>query len=73
MRWYLDCPLTRPPSSEVSFRELLELALKGKIASNPKPQSKESVKKGGKRKKSALEEACCGPHYCRVSQWIASA
>jgi hypothetical protein len=53
--WYLDCPLKRPQSSEVSFHESLELALKGKIASTSNPQAKESVKKCGKRKKSSLE------------------
>jgi hypothetical protein len=36
--WYLDCPLKRPPSSEVSFRESLEPTLKDKIASISKPQ-----------------------------------
>jgi hypothetical protein len=50
--WYLDCPLKRPPSSEVTLRESLEPALKGQIASIPKVQAKGSVKKGGKRKKS---------------------
>jgi hypothetical protein len=34
----LDCPLKRPPSSEVSFRESLEPTLKDKIASISKPQ-----------------------------------
>jgi hypothetical protein len=53
--WYLDCPLKRPPSSEVSLRESLEPTLKGKIASTPNPQAKESVKKGGKRKKPTPE------------------
>jgi hypothetical protein len=53
--WYLDCFLKRPPSSKISLRESLEPALKGKIASTPKPQAKESVKKGGKKKKSTLE------------------
>jgi hypothetical protein len=50
--WYLDCPLKRPPSSEVTLRESLEPALKGQIASIPKVQVKDFVKKGGKRKKS---------------------
>jgi hypothetical protein len=54
-RWYLDCLLKRPPSSEVPLRELLEPALKGKIASTPNPQAKESVKKGGNRKKPSPE------------------
>jgi hypothetical protein len=53
--WYLDCPLKRPPSSEVPLRESLERALKGKIASTPNPQAKESVKKGRKRKKPSPE------------------
>jgi hypothetical protein len=34
--WYLDCPLKRLPSSEVTLRESLEPALKGQIASIPK-------------------------------------
>jgi hypothetical protein len=51
----LDCPLKWPPSSEVSLRESLEPALKCKIASTPNPQAKDSVKKGGKRKKSSPE------------------
>jgi hypothetical protein len=42
--WYLDCPLKRPPSSEVTLRESLEPALKGQIASTPKIQAKDSVK-----------------------------
>jgi hypothetical protein len=53
--WYLDCILKRPPSSEVSLHESLEPDLKDKIASTPKPQAKESVKKVGKRKKSTPE------------------
>jgi hypothetical protein len=53
--WYLDCLLKRPPSSEVTLRESLEPALKGQIASIPKVQAKDSVKKGGKRKKSTPE------------------
>jgi hypothetical protein len=53
--WYLDCPLKRPPSSEVTLRESLEPALKGQIASISKVQAKDFVKKGGKRKKSTLE------------------
>jgi hypothetical protein len=53
--WYLDCPLKRPPSSEVTLRESLEPALKGQIASTSKVQAKDSVKKGGKRKKSTPE------------------
>jgi hypothetical protein len=53
--WYLDCPLKRPPSSEVILHESLEPALKGKIASTPNPQTKESVKKGGKKKKPSPE------------------
>jgi hypothetical protein len=51
----LDCPLKKPPSSEVILRESLEPALKGKIASIPNPQEKESVKKGRKRKKPSPE------------------
>jgi hypothetical protein len=53
--WYLDFPLKRPPSSEVILCESLEPALKGQIASTPKVQAKDSVKKGGKRKKSTPE------------------
>jgi hypothetical protein len=53
--WYLDCPLKRPPSSEVSLHESLEPALKDKIASTPNPQIKESVKKGGKKTKPSPE------------------
>jgi hypothetical protein len=53
--WYLDCLLKRPPSFEVPLRESLEPALKGKIASTPNPQAKESIKKGGKRKKPSPE------------------
>jgi hypothetical protein len=53
--WYLDCPLKKLPSSEVTLRESLELALKGQIASIPKIQAKDYVKKGGKRKKSTPE------------------
>jgi hypothetical protein len=53
--WYLDYLLKRPPSFEVSFREPLEPVLKGQIASTPKTQAKESIKKGGKRKKSTPE------------------
>jgi hypothetical protein len=53
--WYLDCHLKKLPSSEVSFHESLELALKGQIASTFKPQAKDSIKKGGKRKKSTPE------------------
>jgi hypothetical protein len=53
--WYLDCPLKRPPSSEVTLRESLEPTLKGQIASTPKIQTKDSVKKDGKRKKSIPE------------------
>jgi hypothetical protein len=49
--WYLDFPLKRPPSSEVILCESLEPALKGQIASTPKVQAKDSVKKGGKWKK----------------------
>jgi hypothetical protein len=49
--WYLDCPLKRPPSSKVTLCESLEPALKGQIASTPKAQAKDSVKKDGKRKK----------------------
>jgi hypothetical protein len=48
----LDCPLKRPPFSEVTLRESLEPTLKGQIASTPKVQAKDSVKKDGKRKKS---------------------
>jgi hypothetical protein len=53
--WYLDCLLKRPPSFEVSLHESLEPTLKGQIASTPKVQAKDSVKKGGKRKKSTPE------------------
>jgi hypothetical protein len=53
--WYLDCPLKKPPSSEVTLRESLEPTLKGQIASIPKVQAKDPVKKGEKRKKSTLE------------------
>jgi hypothetical protein len=53
--WYLDYPLKRPPSSEVSLRESLEPALIGQITSVPKAQTKAFVKKGGKRKKSTPE------------------
>jgi hypothetical protein len=53
--WYLDCPLKRPPSSEVTLHESLEPALKGQIASTPKVQAKDSIKKGGKWKKSTPE------------------
>jgi hypothetical protein len=60
-RWYLDCPLKRPPSSEVSLRESLELALKGQIASAFKAQAKDSIKKGGKRKKSTPEAKTSTP------------
>jgi hypothetical protein len=41
-----------PPSSEVTFRESLEPTLKGQIAPTSKAQAKDSVKKGGKWKKS---------------------
>ena len=51
--WYLDYPLKKPPSSEVSFHESLEPTSKGKIASIPNLQAKDFVKKGGKRKKSS--------------------
>jgi hypothetical protein len=55
MWWYLDCLLKKPPSSEVTLRESLEPTLKGQIASTPKVQVKDSIKKGGKRKKSTPE------------------
>jgi hypothetical protein len=50
--WYLDCPLKKPPSFEVTLRESLEPTLKGQITSIPKVQAKDSIKKGGKQKKS---------------------
>jgi hypothetical protein len=53
--WHLDCPLKRLLSSEVSLRELLEPALKGQIASIPKTQAKDSVRKDVKKKKSTPE------------------
>jgi hypothetical protein len=53
--WYLDCLLKRPPSSELSFCESLEPPLKGQITTTSKSQAKDSIKKGGKKKKATPE------------------
>jgi hypothetical protein len=47
----LDCPLKRPPSFEVSLHESLEPTLRGQIATTSKPQAKDSIRIGGKKKK----------------------
>ena len=54
--WYLDCPLKRPPSFEISLRESLEPALIGQVTIVSKPPPTEKEKKGRKKKQVTPDE-----------------
>jgi hypothetical protein len=54
--WYLDCPLKRPPSFEISLRESLEPALIGQVTIVSKPPPTEKEKKGRKKKQVSPDE-----------------